>query len=490
MAIEKRSPGKENQIKHPGPYIARVVSHLDPRYSGDLRVEILSNTVTGNDPNDDNQIITARYCMPFYGVNDYRSNSNNDGYKSSQQSYGMWFVPPDPGSKVLVFFAEGAISQAYWVGCVQDEYMNHMIPDGRAGSNFLQDGNEDRAGKNPPVAEYNKKQELLGNDPDKFKKPVNNDFADKLETQGLLDDTVRGTTTTSVRRNLPSTVFGVNTPGPLDKRPGAPKGKYGSNQTQVDWFRSRLGGSSLVFDDGDPNFLRKGPATNSKPEYADVEAGETDGDVTLPQNELVRIRTRSGHQILLHNTEDLIYIAHGSGDSWIEMTANGKIDVYAKDSISVHSATDININASRDINLEAGRNVNIKAKGDASTSETGRIQMEAAGNYNLIVGASGKITVATDFDLNTGGANTFTAGGTTDILSGGQHTETASQIHMNGPQAATAATATALTTSLVPGPDGVNTASIMKRVPIHEPWTHHENLDPTVRTPSDTDREI
>ena len=35
---------------------------------------------------------------------------------------------------------------------------------------------------------------------------------------------------------------------------------------------------------------------------------EKDGKRELPHNELFRVRTRTGHQILLHNTEDLIYI--------------------------------------------------------------------------------------------------------------------------------------------------------------------------------------
>ena len=74
-----------------------------------------------------------------------------------------------------------------------------------------------------------------------------------LSAQGLLTDPVRGLTSSSGRRDIPSTVFGWNTPGPLDKRDGAPKGKYGPNPSQVDYFRSRLGGSAFVMDDGDPH---------------------------------------------------------------------------------------------------------------------------------------------------------------------------------------------------------------------------------------------
>ena len=35
---------------------------------------------------------------------------------------------PDVGTKVLVIFAEGNRGKGYWIGCVQDENMNFMVP--------------------------------------------------------------------------------------------------------------------------------------------------------------------------------------------------------------------------------------------------------------------------------------------------------------------------------------------------------------------------
>ncbi|MFM6199336.1 MAG: hypothetical protein ACKPE1_09375, partial [Dolichospermum sp.] len=63
-----------------------------------------------------------------------------------------------------------------------------------------------------------------------------------------------------------------------------------------------------------------------------MDDGDKDG-----QNELVRIRTRTGHQILLHNSADLIYIANAKGTAWVELTSNGKIDIFAQDSVSIHT---------------------------------------------------------------------------------------------------------------------------------------------------------
>ena len=58
---------------------------------------------------------------PFYGTTSEKGLTSNPGYKASQQSYGMWMVPPDVGNMVLVIFVEGQLNKGYWIGCVQQE---------------------------------------------------------------------------------------------------------------------------------------------------------------------------------------------------------------------------------------------------------------------------------------------------------------------------------------------------------------------------------
>ena len=407
----------------------------------------------------------------------------------------------------------------------------------------VENDNNGNAGR-VPVAEYNKKIDDTAQDPTMNLKPQH-PLSKVLQSQGLLFDDTRGITTSSARREAPSMVFGISTPGPIDKQSGAKQGTIGKREWAIpNAYVSRLGGTTFVMDDGDDKWLRKTDASSGPPSYASVENGETDGQPTLLHNELFRIRTRTGHQILFHNTEDLIYISNARGTSWIEFSSDGKIDIYAQDSISIHTENDLNIRADRDINLEAGRNINMKATADYSSQShtdsngnpSGRIQVESFSDRVLIVGQNNsiqvkgthdetivgetKITIQADtsinitgntdlttsgsYNLNSGSNNNFTAGGTTNILSGGNHIETASNIHMNGPTAATAATATtaevptALTTFDNPTPsiDGASPAtagtpitSIMARIPTTEPYAHHENLDPTTFKPDLTDRE-
>lgn len=568
MSQEKRSAVAPSTGKlDKGILLAKVVGYLDPSFMGGLEVTLLREN--GNVIGDANQTYPVKYASPFYGVTAFEyMGLNKDDFNDTQKSYGMWFPTPEIGTTVLVVFIDGNPSEGYFIGCVPGRFMNHMIP-AIAGSTAVEyaAGEKEKYDTSQPlpVAEINRRANTLDKNLniEKITRPVH-PIADRFLEQGLLEDDVRGVTTSTSRRNVPNTVFGISTPGPLDRGPGAKKSFIGKRQslTPTPVPVSRLGGTTFVFDDGDDQYQRKTPAGEGPVEYADTLAGET-GDPNIPYNEYVRLRTRTGHQILLHNSEDLIYIGNSKGTSWIELTSNGKIDIYAEDSISIHTENDLNIRADRDINIEAGRNINMKTTADYSKEtladpvgkikdtngfEVGRIQIESAFNFNLLIGANGKIQTRSykdaddadqdgnfevsvegytkietgtgskaphNFEVLTTGSNNLTAGVSTNILSSVGHFETASVIHMNGP-AATPATPpedaegaeppsiikplttydNLVTSSEEPWNEGKRyqldepVKSIMKRIPMHEPWPLHENQAPQLLTPDITDREL
>lgn len=563
MAEQRRIPDNEATQSDigSGPYLARVVSHLDPSFMGGLEVTLMREQ--GNTPGDESQTYVVKCAMPFFGYTAYEYQGQNsaksstaNAFNDTQKSYGMWFVPPDVGVTVLVVFINGDAGQGYWIGCVPSRFTNNMVP-GIAGSTVVDiDANDKKKynTKQPlPVAEINRRlntAEEKAIDVEKIKKAVH-PIADRFLEQGTLEDDVRGVTTSSARREAPSMVFGISTPGPADRRNGAKRGVAGSKQnpTKATVPVSRLGGTQFVMDDGDDRYQRKKPAGEGPVEYADVLKGEK-GQPDIPYNEHVRIRTRTGHQILLHNSEDLIYIGNARGTTWIELTSNGKIDIYAQDSISVHTEADMNFRADRDINFEAGRNINLR-------TETGRLHGDIKTNFELTVGADSFITTTGGLDINTtgntkisskgtwdlqadgaikirtdgtldiksGAATKFTSGGTLDIKSGGAwknsaggaFTIGASGIDLSGsavninsgsvPAASAAAAAVAaVKAEILPLHDNLVTdgtldwagtkyqaktklKSIMKRVPMHEPWALHENMAPTFLSPGSTDRE-
>jgi hypothetical protein len=479
-----RSP--QENLPNSGPFLAKIISHLDTEYMGSLEVELLHPV--GNNDAREGQVFQVKYLSPFYGVTSAEflgKDSDNDNYNETQKSYGWWMIPPDVGTTVMVIFANGDPKKGFWIGCVQDRYMNFMVP-GMAATSYSKDGKKTTV----PVAEYNKDINESIQDPTKIKKPVHPYQQDMLDIQGLLEDDVRGLTTSSARREVPSAVFGVSTPGPIDKT--GKRGKVGKFEHKIAGaFVSRLGGSTFVMDDGDDKFLRKKNASEGPPEYVNLEAEESGGDNKIPHNELVRLRTRTGHQILLHNSEDLIYIGNSKGTTWIELTSDGKIDIYAEDSVSVHTKQDLNFLADRDINMQAGRNLNIKIAGE--------IQMESGKDCNLLIGANGKILLgqtgstqgAGHLDINAKGHIWQTSGLTNETKAGGNIIETAPKIHMNGPAASVALKPKELKTHLLPTDDSGSIGNlIMRRVPTHEPYPQHENLDPLKYKPAKTDRDI
>lgn len=495
---EKR---KRSPLPTPGPFLAEVTNHLDGTYMGMLEVALIKGMPS--DIKEQGETYVVRYLSPFHGVTSNRfEGTNSSDFNDVQKSYGFWAIPPDIGVTVMVIFIDGDTNQGYWIGCVSDLFQNHMVP-GIAASKQVAMTDEQRRKYGTdylPVAEFHKKSKKLENpNPERFAKPIH-PFADRLLQQGLLLDTIRGVTSSGARREAPSSVFGISTPGPLDTSSGAKKGKIGySGGTMAPV--SRLGGSTFVMDDGDVN----------------------------GQNELVRLRTRTGHQILMHNSQDLVYIANSKGTTWIELTSNGKIDIYAHDSVSIHSENDFNFRADRDINIEAGRNIHVKAGKNMETNITGYNYLTVdkdqkiaiRGTHDETIGDTVKITVGNSYNLSSSkdikqmaeGTINFKSNGNINLstqaqlnlgASGNIH-GTGAQIHWNGPAATPATAASAaevppdlplfsLPQRLVSAgwANGVfyNTGTIktiMQRVPTHEPWPQHEAINPPQFSPESTD---
>lgn len=522
-----------------GPRLAKVVGHNDDDYMGTLFVTLL--TTDSDEVGSDSKIFPVRYCPPFFGSTNYLNNGLNTGnenaFNDTQKSYGMSFVPPDVGVTVLVIFEEQT-GQGYWIGCVPDRFMNNMVPAiaASAAVDLSPTQKEDYGNIPLPTAEFNRVlagKQTTPSPPDEIKKPVHPIAGFMLE-QGLLEDDIRGRTTSTMRRNRPTSVFGISTPGPLDRRPGAKRTTKGTDTDKTQPLPvSRVGGTQLVMDDGDDRFFRKTPASSGPPEYANAGKNEK-GDTRIPISEYFRVRTRTGHQILLHNSEDLIYIGNSRGTSWIELTSNGKIDIFAADSVSIHTQGDFNFRADRDINLEAGRNINVRAEknytqdienafssyigGTVNNYVGGEIQnvfegslLQSVGeSLELSIGSDQKIKVAGNSHLTAGTSIFSTAGTDSHFLSGNKHIEYADKIEIKC-DPATPAQSPILAERIVKEeriklhPNEVVDASqkysstryqsfeliqsIMKRMPMHEPWYKHENVNPQESTLEKTDRE-
>jgi len=144
----------------------------------------------------------------------------------------------------------------------------------------------------------------------------------------------------------------------------------------------------------------------------------------------VRIKTGGGHQVILDDANERIYVSTSKGQTWIELDQDGRIHVYA----------------GSDISMTTGGNFNIAAKGDFTVA--------AGGNINLGAAGYARVSACKDVSLSGDTGAFLTSGAALNILAAGTILQTGSNIHLNGPGAATAPCAT-----------GPNT------IPSHEPWT-------------------
>lgn len=350
------------------------------------------------------------------------------GQLSGRQSYGMWFVPPDIGNEVLVTFINGDPGFGVWFGCLFPQDMTHMIP-GVASNNITSSqGTTSEVG---PVLETDLSVERIENRGDSPQRRMFKPLRDGLKLyQGLNNDSIRGQSSSSAQREarrsqtpLPSEVFGVLTPN----------------------------GSHFVLDDD-------------------------------PDNELIRVRTKSGAQLLINETNGLIYAITKDGKTWIELSNEGDIDVYAGLNISFHAEKgNINFRAGQDVNIQAVRDFNIRSDRDFKIASLSDIDIKGNGDI--------KIQVNGEIHQKSGSIFRQTAGADFDIVVDGDYREEATFIYMNSGGANSAADAKFPNTSTPAGPSippqnsnddwsvgnpyekGTN---IVPRVPQHEPYSEHD----------------
>jgi hypothetical protein len=334
-----------------GPYVGVVVNNIDNTRSGRLQVwiEQFGATNTDGTPNltDPTTWRTVRYISPFYGATQQSGNNGVGAYPGNRNSYGMWFTPPELGTKVLCFFVGGDPSiGGYYLGCIPEDGINRMIPAIGAVSNYSAGNATQKEFLNgapgAPVTEINDIEPKFTDDPRFFdkEKPVQSTVASILIQQGLDKDPIRGPIKSSAQRESPSNCYGISTPGkPIYQGGYSDKNlktalEKGQVKLQDIAVIGRQGGHTFVMDDGDIN-------------GADT---------------LVRIRTAKGHQITMSDDGDAFYITHANGQTWIELGKSGTVDVYSTNSINLRTQGVLNFHADKGINMYSGGTFRIKSK--------------------------------------------------------------------------------------------------------------------------------
>ena len=471
-----------------GVTIGTVVDTNDPQQMGRVRAVCLA---LNDDPD---ALITdipwSTYATPFGGTVQVGTMGRNDDNPSSGPvAYGMWAIPKI-GSQVLIMCLDGNPQTRTWIGCLHTSLATHTMPHGR--------------------------------------------FSYKDDTRLPEDERPAGPFSTfelniePLHTNL-RTAFGT-APGDENfefQSRGADFQVSGLGLEQADDTTSEVEddqdetvtGSSL--SKTDVKTSRQGYQTSriAPSQFASITGRNLDNTVTSivspgfhalsmddrQENCRFRIRTTGGHQIILDDTNERIYISTATGENWIEMDEQGNIDIFTSGKLSVHAKHDINFTSDRSIrmygkagiHLKSDKEVRVTAENDVSFKTNGAFRVEAkddarissAKNIHIkasedilettlrgtihLKGTNLKLEGTTDSHLK-GGSNLIMSGGSNASIKGGT-------VDLNGP----AKTADPASTAEDPESQA---AFFTNRIPDHEPWARSDTrADDTTEDLSDTD---
>ena len=271
----------------------------------------------------------------------------------------VFTVPDKQGTTILVFFAnEGNGTEGYWFAISKD--VVDVVSGGVKGNPHI-DGSGIGQGAFAEVSVM--KDELSQEDVETAGEEIKNSARNKIiGDQGTFTDDLRGTTTSSPRRDA----------GYKDG------GKQATQHSKVMGFKTS-GGSAVSIDDG---------------------SIAPDGTIHPEQ---IRVTTSSGAGIILDGGNDFIYVINSSGTGWIEVGAKGEVMVYGEGSISMRTEKDFNIRADKNINLEAKENINLHSiEGDTKINSDKEIHLRSKGNQFLQSKSTMNINVGINCIVTTG----------------------------------------------------------------------------------------
>jgi len=329
------------------------------------RIKVWCPAIDGDSPVVD-VLPWASYVSPFAGqVQNYPGGS--DGLQTPGfHSYGFWAIPKI-GAQVIVALIYGDVNRRYYIGSVFDDHGNRSLPVGR-----------NRSDIGPaPVSDTMDTVE-----------PQTTNL--NVQFQGQLDSSqaqTRGAYERAVAQDSDT----------KDGAQGYQKAVQGFGLDPQTYCLSTPGRHALIFQDH-------------------------------PTTSRLRIKSADGHQIILDDANERIYVSTAEGKSWVEMDLDGHVHIFGAASVSVSAGADINLTAAGDFNVVAGGDINLGAGGHA------------------------RISACEDLSLS-GATVNIESTGVMNFLAAGNILQTGSNIHLNGPSAASAPC--------------VNKPSI---TPNHEPW--------------------
>ena len=352
------------------------------------------------DATDKSQWRTVRYCTPFYSRVDNKGPANN--YLSTKVSSGIVTPPPDLGTTVLCVFADGKNAEGYYFACVPDTFMLQAVPEATKNADGIPGG---EFNDNPTGERSSKKVTNFKTEP----RPIDFFTESYTRQQGLSDDNVRGINNSGYMRESPSELIGISSKGRRITKSG---------QDFLTTYSAQLKNPDTADKKIVDGLL--GPDARRKGHSITLDDGDIDGN-----SNQIRLRTSTGHQLLLNDTEGVIYVGNSTGSAWIELSNSGTMDVYAQDSINFRSTN---------INFHADQNIKFHSKGYTQIVSDQQLALE--GKAELTVTSDGElgITGKKNLHLHTSSELFATSTGASYYNAGGNISVAGSMVLLQGPK--------------------------------------------------------
>lgn len=458
--------------------LGTVISNTDPHQMGRLRVLCPAFGDDVDDIQGDN-LPWATMVSSFGGMtNSSVTRGPGPGVSSKGPiAYGLWNIPR-VGSTVVICCIDGDPYYRLWVGSIFDQGTTSVMPHGRY---FYQDGTGEPEG---PLDSYEQPIEPLYTNQAKA-------FAFKA---GNYEWRTRG-----------ADFSGAGNAGEFAEL--APSSH--PDETDQKAFKSK-DGKSFDVQNGYAAGRRKGREQDLE---SSVFSWTTPGFHSIsmddrPENCRVRVRTTCGAQILMDDTNERLYISTPQGENWIEMDYNGNVDVFGRrmsfratkemnftsdetvriygqkgvhifsgDQLTMESVLDTNIGSHQNLRVKTAQGIFTESVGATNVKAAKEINIQTATALNTKSGAATNVEAAAAMNLKAGAALNAQSGAGTNIKAGGQILNTGTQIHFNGPAAASAGTAADAQ------PSNPEKAKWTNRLPAHEPFTRTLTKDDYTHDP-------
>jgi len=432
--------------------IGQVVDTNDPQQMGRVRVVCTQWGDSLDTALED--LPWAIYCTPFGGQVSMGTRGPGIQESSGGIAYGMWAIPK-LGAQVLVMCLDGDPYYRVYLGCVFDQFTPHTLPHGR----FMYDDHpelEKEGGSMRPFGPFTSREDIIAPLHENLKMAFGNKDEPNYEWRSRAAD---------------YTVAGI-TVGQLNQT----YSKVGDDKEfSFDNWSSTQGYQTSRIDPNPPDGIGK---NYDSMVYSFTSPGFHSFSMDDRQeNCRLRMRTTAGHQIIMDDTNERIYVATAKGNNWIEMDQDGNIDIFTTNKVNVRAEKDINFTSNEtirmyadkgihmytndEIRMEAIKDIHVKTPQNIRAHAGVNIHASADANFHASAGESMYLLAAAELHAKSGANANLTGGGTVNILAGGNIIETGPTIHLNGPAATQA-------TSASP-PNELN-AFWTSRVPTHEPF--------------------